>query len=243
MKTAIAWASYLLFGAALLAHAQETNWQSQRLRLIDEIRADVRRTEDYTGMHALDERVLAAMSDVPRHEFVPPQDRDAAYENRPLPIGFGQTISQPYIVALMTDLLKPQPGHVVLEIGTGSGYQAAVLARLVRHVYTIEIVEPLYRSSKQRLDQLGYHNVTAKHADGYHGWAEHGPFDGIIVTAAGAQIPPPLVQQLKPGGRMILPVGGGFAAQYLVLVNKDADGHVSTQQILPVMFVPLTRER
>jgi protein-L-isoaspartate(D-aspartate) O-methyltransferase len=166
---------------------------------------------------------MQAMETVPRHEYVPESQRRAAYENRPLPIGHGQTISQPYIVALMTDLLNPQPDDVMLEVGTGSAYQAAVLAA-------------------QRLQRLGVENVTVKHADGYYGWNEHAPFDGIIVTAAGAQIPPPLVRQLKPGGRMILPVGGRFTAQYLVLVEKHADGRVTTEQLLPVMFVPLTGE-
>jgi protein-L-isoaspartate(D-aspartate) O-methyltransferase len=203
----------------------------------------VNATEHYTGVRALDETVIAALNTVPRHEFVQTGDLDEAYENRPLPIGFGQTISQPYIVALMTDLLKPQPNHVVLEVGTGSGYQAAVLGKLVRHVYTIEIIEPLATKAAERLGRLNFRNVTVRHADGYHGWPEHGPFDGIIVTAAGAQIPPPLVSQLKPGGRMILPVGSAFTAQYLVLVTKAVDGHISTEQLLPVMFVPLTGER
>jgi protein-L-isoaspartate(D-aspartate) O-methyltransferase len=142
----------------------------------------------------------------------------------------------------MTDLLNPQPDDVMLEVGTGSAYQAAVLAALVARVYTVEIVEPLAASAAQRLQRLGVENVTVKHADGYYGWKEHAPFDGIIVTAAGAQIPPPLVRQLKPGGRMILPVGGRFTAQYLVLVEKHADGRVTTEQLLPVMFVPLTGE-
>ncbi len=243
MKTASLWPCCLLFGAAIASAAvQEPDWQVRRQALIDEIRADVRATDDYTGVRALDARVMSAMGSVARHEFVRPSDVDAAYENRPLPIGHGQTISQPYIVALMTDLLKPRPDHIVLEIGTGSGYQAAVLAELVKHVYTIEIVEELSRDATVRLKRLDYRNVTVKHADGYHGWPEHGPFDGIIVTAVGAQIPPPLVRQLKPGGRMILPVGGRFTPQFLVLVTKDAAGHVSTEQLLPVSFVPLTGE-
>jgi protein-L-isoaspartate(D-aspartate) O-methyltransferase len=222
--------------------AADPELSARRLRLVDEIRADVRSTASYTGLSALDERVMQAMEMVPRHEFVPESQRRAAYENRPLPIGHGQTISQPYIVALMTDLLNPQPDDVMLEVGTGSAYQAAVLAALVARVYTVEIVEPLAASAAQRLQRLGVENVTVKHADGYYGWKEHAPFDGIIVTAAGAQIPPPLVRQLKPGGRMILPVGGRFTAQYLVLVEKHADGRVTTEQLLPVMFVPLTGE-
>jgi protein-L-isoaspartate(D-aspartate) O-methyltransferase len=241
-KRVLPWAAGLLL-CALSAAAAEPEWQLRRQALIDEIRADVADTENYTGLRKLDERVMAAMNAVPRHEFVLARDKGAAYENRPLSIGYGQTISQPYIVALMTELLRPKPDHVVLEVGTGSGYQAAVLGELVRQVYTIEIIEPLATAAAERLRRLNYRNVTVKHADGYDGWPEHGPFDGIIVTAAGAQIPPPLVRQLKPGGRMILPVGSVFTAQYLVLVTKDAEGHVSTEQLLPVMFVPLTGER
>jgi protein-L-isoaspartate(D-aspartate) O-methyltransferase len=244
MKRTLVQASSLLLSAAILsAAAQGSDWQRLRQALIDEIRADVQDTQDYTGVRALDAKVLAALNRVPRHEFVRPSDVDAAYDNRPLPIGYGQTISQPYIVALMTELLEPRPDHVVLEVGTGSGYQAAVLAELVSHVYTIEIVGPLAAAATERLGRLNYRNVTVKQADGYFGWPEQGPFDGIIVTAAGARIPPPLVAQLKPGGRMILPVGSAFTAQYLVLVTKDADGHVGTQQLLPVMFVPLTGAR
>ena len=236
------WVLLLASLVCLPGVAADPDWSSKRLQLIDEIRADVRTTVNYTGIRALNERVMRAMETVPRHEFVPAGHRHAAYENRPLPIGHGQTISQPYIVALMTELLNPQPDDVMLEVGTGSAYQAAVLAELVAHVYTVEIVEPLAASAAQRLQRLGIENVTVKHADGYYGWPEHAPFDGIIVTAAGAQIPPPLVSQLKPGGRMILPVGGRFTAQHLILVEKHPDGRVTTEQVLPVMFVPLTGE-
>ncbi|MEE9254218.1 MAG: protein-L-isoaspartate O-methyltransferase, partial [Pseudomonadales bacterium] len=142
--------------------------------------------------------------------------------------------------ALMTDVLEPQAGDVILEVGTGSGYQAAVLAELVGQVYTVEIIEPLARNARSRLSRLGYDNVEVRHADGYYGWSEHAPFDGIIVTAVGSRIPPPLIDQLKPGGIMILPVGGRFTAQHLVLVSKDAKGEITTRQILPVSFVPLT---
>ena len=183
---------------------------------------------------------MQALRDVPRHEFVPADIRDEAYEDRPLPIGFGQTISQPYIVALMTDLVQPRPGHRVLEIGTGSGYQAAVLSRLVDRVYSIEIVEPLGRSATQLLQRLGYNNIETRIADGYDGWPEHGPYDSIIVTAAISHIPPPLVRQLNNGGRMLIPVGTRFQTQYLTLVEKDLDGKITTQQILPVIFVPFT---
>jgi protein-L-isoaspartate(D-aspartate) O-methyltransferase len=177
---------------------------------------------------------------VPRHEFVPSAEVRYAYENRPLPIGHGQTISQPYIVALMTNLLRPGTGDTVLEIGTGSGYQAAVLARLTSRVHSIEIIEPLYREATGRLKRLGYGNVVTRSGDGYYGWPEAAPFDAIIVTAAANHIPPPLIRQLKPGGRMVIPVGASFLTQHLVLVEKTAEGGVTTRQLLPVRFVPLT---
>jgi protein-L-isoaspartate(D-aspartate) O-methyltransferase len=188
----------------------------------------------------MDPRVMAVIAEVPRHEFVPQDQRPHAYENRPLPIGHGQTISQPYIVALMTDLLKPQPEHKVLEISTGSGYQAAVLARLAKEVYSIEIITELGQQATERLQRLGYDNVTVRTGDGYFGWEEQAPFDGIVVTAAADHIPPPLIRQLKPGGRMVIPVGSRFMVQQLVLVEKDAEGATTTRQILPVLFVPLT---
>lgn len=188
-----------------------------------------------------DPQVLAAMRTVPRHRFVPDAQRSDAYRDRPLPIGEGQTISQPTIVAMMTHLLKPDPGDVMLEVGTGSGYQAAVLSRLVDHVYSIEIVEPLARASAKRLDALGYDNVTVRHGDGYAGWPQHGPFDGIIVTAGAKHVPPPLVEQLKPGGRMVIPVGQSLGTQELRLIVKDSEGRVTSRRITPVRFVPLTR--
>jgi protein-L-isoaspartate(D-aspartate) O-methyltransferase len=167
--------------------------------------------------------------------------RPQAYANRPLPIGEGQTISQPYIVALMTDLLDTKPGDSVLEIGTGSGYQAAVLSELVQHVYTIEIVEPLAKKSETLLRQLGYRNISFKIGDGYNGWPERAPFDAIIVTAAAPHVPPALAAQLKPGARMVIPIGGQFDVQFLQVVVKQADGSIATQMNLPVRFVPLTR--
>jgi protein-L-isoaspartate(D-aspartate) O-methyltransferase len=223
--------------------AVDKPWARLRAELMAQIESEVFETRHYTGVARLDRRVTAVIGRVPRHEFVPASQQRWAYENRPLPIGHGQTISQPYIVALMTVLLDPQPDDIILEIGTGSGYQAAVLAELVRSVYSMEIVAALARSAAQRIKRLGYDNVEVKHADGYFGWPEHGPFDSIIITAAGTQIPPPLIDQLKPGGKMILPVGGQFTAQHLVLLNKHADGKITTRQILPVQFVPLTRER
>ena len=211
--------------------------------MIQLIADDVRRTASEIGRRQLDSRVMAVLSTVPRHLFVPVGQQRFAYENRPLPIGYGQTISQPYIVAIMTDLLNVRSGDVVLEVGTGSGYQAAVLSRLVSRVYTVEIVPPLAAAAKERLSTLGYHNVDTRRSDGYNGWPEAGPFDAIIVTAAASHIPPPLVQQLKPGGRMIIPVGDPFTTQYLLIVEKTASGKVTTRQLLPVIFVPLTRDK
>ena len=187
-----------------------------------------------------DQNVLDAMLTVPRHLFVPQFEKSSSYSDGPLPIGHGQTISQPYIVALMTDLLQPQPGQRVLEIGTGSGYQAAVLSRLVSRVYSMEIIAELASESRQRLQRLGYENISIRAADGYNGWPEEAPFDSIIVTAAISHIPPPLVRQLKPGGRMVIPVGTRFQTQYLTLVEKDPDGRVTTRQLIPVIFVPFT---
>ncbi len=232
----------LLCATAGTLYAADDQYIQARTALVTEIEADVRRTADYLGRDRLDERVLASLRQVPRHAFVPPSQRAFAYDNRPLPIGYSQTISQPYIVAIMTDLLEPQPGDRVLELGTGSGYQAAVLATLVDQVYSLEIVEPLATAARERLAQLGYANVSVRHGDGYHGWPEHAPFDAIVVTAAASHVPPPLVAQLKPGGRMIIPVGSRFLTQQLVLVTKTNDGAVTTRQLLPVMFVPLTGE-
>ena len=212
----------------------------QRQLMLTEIEDDVRLTAKHINKKSLNMQVMQAMNTVPRHEFVPDKMRFMAYQNRPLPIGYGQTISQPYIVALMTDLLQPQPGQRVLEIGTGSGYQAAVLAKLVAQVYSIEIIEELGKDTTQRLDLLGYDNIETRIADGYDGWLEHAPFDSIVVTAGISHIPPPLVQQLKKGGRMIIPVGTRFQTQYLTLAEKDMNGAITTRQILPVSFVPFT---
>lgn len=211
-----------------------------RKQMLAEIEEGLRTTSRYIDKKSFDMQVMQAMDTVPRHEFVPEGLRVKAYDDRPLPIGHGQTISQPYIVALMTDLLQAQPEHRVLEIGTGSGYQAAVLSQLVKQVYSIEIIEPLGHSTTQLLDRLGYKNIETRIADGYDGWPQQAPFDSIIVTAAISHIPPPLVQQLKKGGRMIIPVGSRFQTQYLTLVEKDKQGAISTRQILPVAFVPFT---
>jgi protein-L-isoaspartate(D-aspartate) O-methyltransferase len=220
----------------------DDDYTQARQQLIEIIRQDVQDTSLYLDKEALDPRVMAAMAKVPRHEFVPAGQRHHAYDNRPLPIGYGQTISQPYIVALMSDLIKPQPGDRVLELGTGSGYQAAILAELTAAVYSIEIIEELGKEADERLSRLGYENVTLRVGDGYYGWEEHAPFDAIVVTAAASHVPPPLVAQLKPGGRMVIPVGSRFLTQQLVLIEKQADGPLITRQILPVKFVPLTGE-
>jgi protein-L-isoaspartate(D-aspartate) O-methyltransferase len=186
--------------------------------------------------------VLAAMRKVPRHEFVPEQHIEAAYEDHPLPIGHGQTISQPYIVALMTELLRVTPGSKVLEVGTGSGYQAAILAEVGAEVYSIEILAPLAAESSARLQHLGYNKIHVKQGDGYLGWPEHAPFDAIIVTAGADHVPPPLVEQLKPSGRLVIPVGDPHGEQSLSLIQKGIDGTVTTRNLGPVVFVPLTRE-
>jgi protein-L-isoaspartate(D-aspartate) O-methyltransferase len=224
-------------GAAQDAYAR------QRADMVAEIAALARATGRETQRPVFSERVMAAMGKVPRHLLVPPEQVPYAYENRPLPIGHGQTISQPYIVALMTDLLDPKPSDVVLEIGTGSGYQAAVLAELVAKVYTIEIVEPVGRRAAEDLRKLGLTNVFTRIGDGYNGWPEAAPFDAIMVTAAAPSIPQPLVDQLKPGGRLVIPVGAQWQTQELLVIEKLADGSTTTRRTIPVRFVPLTRGR
>ncbi|TMH25799.1 MAG: protein-L-isoaspartate(D-aspartate) O-methyltransferase [Betaproteobacteria bacterium] len=211
--------------------------------MVAEIAAMARDTGAETGRPRFGDAVMAAMGKVPRHRFVPALEDIFAYDNRPLPIGEGQTISQPYIVALMTDLLDPKSADTVLEVGTGSGYQAAVLAELVAKVTTIEIVEPLARRARQVLGELGYRNVEVRVGDGYGGWPAAAPFDAIIVTAAPAAVPQPLIDQLKPGGRMVIPVGGPSDVQQLLLVEKQLDGRTTTRRTLPVRFVPLTGDR
>ncbi|MGH8763345.1 MAG: protein-L-isoaspartate(D-aspartate) O-methyltransferase [Nitrosospira sp.] len=213
-----------------------TEFDAKRHKMVEEILADAAAS----GEFAPSASVVAAMEKVERHRFVPSWLTSFAYINRPLPIGHGQTISQPIIVALMTDLIKVKAGDKVLEIGTGSGYQAAVLAEIVKSVYSIEIIEPLGKEAAEQLKSLGYDNVKVKVSDGYYGWPETAPFDAIVVTAAASHVPPPLIKQLKPGGRMVIPLGAQFMTQYLMLVEKHMDGSVTTRQILPVGFVPLT---
>jgi len=230
-------AALLLVGAAQVAAADRE--ADARLDMVRTIEVIARQSSGGATATTLDAGVLEAMRRVPRHAFVPASQRELAYTNRPLPIGYGQTISQPYIVALMTDLLRLARHSRALEIGTGSGYQAAVLAELGHLVYTIEIVSELAEPAAKRLSELGYGAVSARHADGYYGWPEAAPFDGILVTAAASQIPPPLLEQLKPGGRMVIPIGASFLVQELMLIEKLADGTIRTEALLPVAFVPL----
>jgi protein-L-isoaspartate(D-aspartate) O-methyltransferase len=233
-----------LVAAVLVSSAAcaQASYEAQRAALAREIERDVRETRDYTGRSRLDDAVIAAILAVPRHEFVPAQYREFAYANRPLPIGNGQTISQPYIVALMTDLADVDRDSVVLEVGTGSGYQAAVLAEMVAHVYTIEIIEVLGRRAAQTLERLGYDNVTVRIGDGYLGWPEVAPFDAIVVTAAPDTVPPPLIEQLKIGGKLVVPVGPEGRGQSLQVLEKGPDGEITTTDVLPVAFVPFTRD-
>ncbi len=228
----------LHLGSAGCVAAQERGEQSASDPNEPQRLAMVRLIREY-GVR--DSATLAAMRSVLRHEFVPEGYRRRAYGDYPLPIGYGQTISQPYIVAYMTETLDPEPGMKVLEVGTGSGYQAAVLAEIGCEVYTVEIFEALATSARQRLERLGYANVTVRHADGHYGWSEAAPFDAVIVTAAAGYIPPALVEQLKPGGRMVIPVGSVYGVQNLILVEKDAAGDVRTHNLLPVRFVPMLK--
>ena len=233
---------WLVLAIALLAGvpaAADQGMAAERRAMVAEVVSMARNFGAGTPRETIDSRVLGVLGRIPRHEFVPSAVRPNAYDNRPLPIGHGQTISQPYIVAVMSDLLKVGAGDTVLEIGTGSGYQAAVLAELGAKLSSIEIVEPLAREASERLRRLGYASIATKVGDGYDGWAEQGPFDAIVVTAAASHVPPPLVRQLKPGGRMVIPVGAAFQPQQLLLVEKRADGAVTTRQVMPVMFVPL----
>ena len=231
----------LLLIAMVSFESHGNDVQAARERMVSVIRESVRNSAVHTGRSELSPKVMAAMGTVPREEFVLPGDRQRAYQNSPLPIEAGQTISQPLIVALMTDLLDPQADDIVLEVGTGSGYQAAVLSLLVKHVYTIEIHEILAEGAGLVLAELDYSNVTVRSGDGYAGWPEQAPFDGIIVTAAPETIPPALIRQLKPGGQLVIPVGPKYGYQELLLVEVDDAGKVSKRSLLPVHFVPLTR--
>jgi len=218
---------------------QAQDYSAQRAGMVAAVEAMYAETSGLTGLSAMSPRVRAALGKVERHRLLPPEQRALAYRNHPLPIGRGQTISQPYIVALSTDLIAPQPNHVVLEIGTGSGYQAAVLAETVAKVFSIEIIDSLGQEAKENLGKLGYGNIEIRIGDGYRGWPEKAPFDAIVVTAAAPRVPEALVEQLKVGGRMVIPVGAAGGAQDLLLIVKTAEGRVEQKSILPVRFVPL----
>ncbi len=230
----------ILYCLLVSSQAAGEEWAKMRERMVKEIAAETHTTRHYLGKAKLDERVMEAIGKVPRHEFVPERFQHDSYLNQPLPIGEGQTISQPFIVALMTDLLELDETDSVLELGTGSGYQAAVLAELVGQVYTIEIVEVLGERSAARLLELGYDNVHTRIGDGFYGWPEHAPFDGIIVTAAGIGVPPELIRQLKTNGKLVIPVGEQNATQHLMVITKNADGSTTSKNVLPVRFVPIT---
>ncbi len=233
------WMLLLLVGSGfLLAQGNEETFRRRREEMV---RTQIAARRWMEAEPVRDARVLEAMRQTPRHRFVPPSLSASAYEDRPLPIGYGQTISQPYIVGKMTELCEPKKEHRALEIGTGSGYQAAVLSPLVAEVYTIEIIEPLGNAARERLAALGYKNIQVRLGDGYYGWPEKAPFHCIVVTAAANHIPPPLIEQLKPGGHMVIPLGNPFQPQMLMLVTKGTGGprDVRVRDIMPVAFVPL----
>ena len=241
VKTSLRIARLLMLAGVLAAGLSFASDPAQRRdMLIREVTEDVRQTAGYLGRERLNPSVVAALDSVPRHELVPDDQRRYAYENRPLPIGYGQTISQPYIVAIMTELIEPEAGDIVLEVGTGSGYQAAVLAEIVERVCSLEIIPQLAKRARADLDRLGYSNVRSRMGDGYYGWPEGGPFHVIVVTAGATHGPPPLIERLKPGGKLIIPVGSRFMTQQLLLVEKDEVGELRARQVLPVRFVPLT---
>lgn len=223
-----------------LASVENMDFNTQIARLIDEIEREYHFTAGLTGRVKPDPRVIEAMIKVPRHAFVPDHEKYLAYENYPLPIGHGQTISQPYIVALMTDLLDLKENDKVLEIGTGCGYQSAILSLLAKEVFSVEIVEPLAEQARVRLQDLGYANVFVRYGDGYHGWPERAPFNGIIVTATAEEAPPPLIAQLAVNSKLIIPIGRSGGPQQLVLLSKDEKGRITRNYVLDVAFVPLT---
>jgi protein-L-isoaspartate(D-aspartate) O-methyltransferase len=234
----------LRFTVMMVAGAEaRDSYAAPRKTMVDTIAALTRETHLETGRERLSVHVMAAMNKVPRHRFVPEDKAPYAYANSALQIGHGQTISQPFIVALMTDLLDLKSTDRVLEIGTGCGYQAAVLGELAREVYTIEIVAPLAAEAAARLAEVGYRNVAARSGDGYHGWPGHAPFDAIIVAAAAPEVPPALIGQLKPGGKLVIPIGTAWSGQELLVIGKDINGKTTTRNALAVRFVPLTREK
>lgn len=228
-------------GLGMNSACGQMEFESERQAMVRELREESQLAGEY-GAPPISERTLTVLGNVPRHEFVPDIQKPFAYWNRPLPIGGGQTISQPYIVALMTDLAEIEPDEVVLEIGTGSGYQAAVLSELAEHVFTIEIVEMLGERAAKDLERLGYDNVTTRIGDGYAGWPDEAPFDAILVTAAPEEVPQPLIEQLAIGGRMVIPVGEEYEVQTLQVLSKEADGILVVKNVIAVRFVPLTRD-
>lgn len=242
-RLCLARAALVVLLGAMGSPTHADSFAAERAEMVRAMETYARQMDGVPGYEGLSPSVVDAMRTVPRHEFVPERVRRLAYRDRPLPIGSGQTISQPFMVALMTSLLNPEPGDVILEVGTGSGYQAAVLARLVRRVHTIEIVPALAQQAESTLTRLGYDNVSVRGGDGYRGWPEAGPFDGIMVTAAADHVPPLLLGQLKPGARLVMPVGDAGAVQSLTLIEVDERGEVQVGKLLPVRFVPLTRER
>jgi protein-L-isoaspartate(D-aspartate) O-methyltransferase len=232
-----------MFAVAREATAQDAQCVHERAAMVETIKAYALTRAGVVGQQGLSARVLEAMGQTKRHLFIPERSCSIAYADRPVPIGLGQTISQPFIVALMTQLAEVAPDHVVLEIGTGSGYQAAILAQLARKVCTIEIVPQLAESATKTLKDLGYDNVSVRLGDGYVGWPECGPFDAIVVTAALGQVPPPLIVQLKVGGRLVMPVGAEYGTQHLTVVEKIAPDKTTTRAVAPVRFVPFTRSQ
>lgn len=234
--------SAALMVVGIRAVAETSEHAQRRQAMVDTVVGQIEATARRTGVTSLSPRVRTAISEVPRHRFVPEAQRARAYQNQPLPIGHGQTISQPYIVALMTELADVAPGQKTLEIGTGSGYQAAVLAASGAKVYSIEIIPELAERASKALQATGYDEAVTHQGDGYHGWTQHAPFQAIVVTAATDHAPPPLIKQLAPGGRMVIPLGDAYTTQLLTVIEKNADGEISSRQVLPVRFVPLTRE-
>ena len=248
LETARIMKTLLLLMLSMVAVAREATAQDaqcvrERSAMVETIRAYARSDASALGQQGLSERVLEAMGQTKRHLFIPERSCSIAYADRPIPIGHGQTISQPFIVALMTQLAEVAPDHVVLEVGTGSGYQAAILAHLARKVCTIEIIPQLAEAAANTLRNLAYDNVSVRLGDGYDGWPECGPFDAIVVTAALGQVPPPLIEQLKVGGRLVMPVGPGYTTQHLTVVEKIAPDKTTTRAVALVRFVPLTRSQ
>jgi protein-L-isoaspartate(D-aspartate) O-methyltransferase len=240
MAKLISYCAIVLIGLLISRQTFAEDWSKMRQEMVKAVESDTYDTRHYLGKAKLNASVIKALGNVPRHLFVPEHSQHDAYLNRPLPIGKGQTISQPFIVALMTDLLEVDESSKVFELGTGSGYQAAILAELVKEVYTIEIVKSLGEKAAELLASLGYANVHVRVGDGFFGWPEQAPFDGIIVTAAGIDVPPALIEQLKPDGKLVIPVGEQYAVQHLLVITKHADGSLTQKNVLPVRFVPIT---